>query len=157
MIGRSTDWMLALVGGGLLALMIDFNSLLAKHTTPTVASWVAHGTGAVAAFAVAAVYARWTRPGAEAGKAEPKKKLPLWLYLGGVPGAFTVVLAAITVNGPLALSGSIALSLVGQVLFGIVSDYFGLFGTTRRRIVATDLVVALSVLGGSALIIFGGA
>lgn len=156
MIGRSTDWILAIAGGALLALMINYNSLLAKHTTPMVASWVAHGVGGVVAFGLAAVYSRWIRRPAERAEKE-KTRLPLWLYLGGVPGAFTVVLGAITVNSPLKLSGSVALMLVGQVFFGIVSDYFGLFGAKRRRMVPTDLVVALSVLGGSALIIFGGA
>jgi transporter family-2 protein len=66
-----------------------------------------------------------------------------------------VVLAAIAVNSRLALSGTIALMLVGQVVFGMLSDHFGLFRTPRRRLVLTDLVVAASVLGGSALIIFG--
>ncbi|MCC3768665.1 DMT family transporter [Streptomyces sp. UNOC14_S4] len=82
---------------------------------------------------------------------------PLWSYLGGIPGAFTVMLASIAVNSDLELSGTIALMLVGQVLFGIVSDSFGLFGTPRRRLVLADFLVVLSVLAGSALIIFGGA
>jgi bacterial/archaeal transporter family-2 protein len=38
-----------------------------------------------------------------------------------------------------------------------VSDHFGLFNTPKRRLVAMDAVVALCVLTGSALIIFGGA
>jgi transporter family-2 protein len=81
---------------------------------------------------------------------------PLWFYAGGIPGAFTVILAAIAVNSSLALSGTIALMLVGQVVFGMVSDHFGLFRTPKRRLSGTDLVVALAVLGGSGLIIFGG-
>jgi bacterial/archaeal transporter family-2 protein len=148
MIGRSADWLLAIAGGVLLALMIEFNSLLAKFTSPVYASWVAHGLGAVAAVVLVLAYSRRVtkRQGV---------RPPLWFYLGGIPGAFTVMLAAIAVNSRLALSGTIALMLVGQVVFGMVSDYFGLFRTPKRRPVATDLVVALAVLGGSALIIFG--
>jgi transporter family-2 protein len=150
MIGRSADWLLAIAGGVLLALMIEFNSLLARFTSPVYASWVAHGLGAVAALALVLVYARKVRQ-------RQGVRPPLWFYLGGIPGAFTVILAAIAVNSRLALSGTIALMLVGQVLFGMVSDHFGLFRTPRRRLAATDLVVAVAVLGGSALIIFGGA
>ena len=148
MIGRSADWLLAIVGGVLLSLMIEFNSLLAKFTSPVYASWVAHGLGAIAAVVLVLVYSR-------ALTKRRGSRPPLWFYLGGIPGAFTVILAAIAVNSSLALSGTIALMLVGQVVFGMVSDHFGLFRTPRRRLVLTDLVVAAAVLGGSALIIFG--
>lgn len=159
MIGRSGDWLLAIAGGVLLSLMIEFNSLLARYTSPVYASWVAHGLGAVVAVLLVLAYAR-----VRAGKAENRRnagnqqgvRAPRWFYLGGIPGAFTVILAAVAVNSRLALSGTIALMLVGQVVFGMVSDHFGLFRTPRRRLSGTDLVVALTVLGGSAMIIFGG-
>jgi transporter family-2 protein len=154
-IGRPTDWIVALAGGVLLALMIDYNGLLAKHTAPLYASWVAHGLGAVAALVLVVLYARMARAPSTQAK-RPRAKRPLWLYLGGIPGAFTVFLAAITVNSSLALSGTIALMLVGQVLFGIASDHLGLFRTPKRSIVPADFLVALSILAGSALIIFSG-
>jgi transporter family-2 protein len=155
-IGRPTDWIVALAGGVLLALMIDYNGLLAKHTAPLYASWVAHGLGAMAALVLVLLYSRVARaPSTETKR--PRAKKPLWLYAGGIPGALTVVLAAITVNSSLALSGTIALMLVGQVLFGIASDHLGLFRTPRRPIVLADFLVALSILTGSALIIFSGA
>jgi len=160
MIGRSRDRLLAIAGGVLLALMINYNSLLARHTTPVFSSWVAHGLGAVAALALVVLYSRIARPAGSETQREtrlPSGKVPLWFYLGGIPGTLTVILAAITVNSRLTLSGAIALMLVGQVIFGIVSDYFGLFRTPRRRLVAADFFGALAVLAGSALIIFGGA
>ncbi|MGW1075016.1 DMT family transporter [Streptomyces sp. NPDC002537] len=165
MLGRSTDWLLGIAGGVLLALMTNYNSLLAKHTSSVFGSWVAHGVGAVAALVLVVLTTKAFRPGrgkpggeaSEKGAEGKRPKAPLWFYLGGIPGAFTVMLAAIAVNSSLELSGTIALMLVGQVLFGIVSDYFGLFGTPRRRLVLADFFVVLSVLTGSALIIFGGA
>ncbi|WP_437766483.1 DMT family transporter [Sorangium sp. So ce764] len=153
MSGRSTDWLLAVGGGLLLALMINTNSLLARHTTPLFASWAAHGLGAAAAFILVVLHSRLSRP--RGGDEEQQGEAPLWFYLGGIPGALTVVLAAITVNSGLTLSGTIALMLVGQVLFGIVLDHFGLLRTPKRRIVAADFLVALLVLVGSGLIIFG--
>lgn len=147
---------LAMGAGLLLALMINFNSLLAEETTPVFASWVAHGVGAAAAFIVVVVFSRLVRPAG--GDAPPRTaaRPPLWYYLGGLPGALAVVLAAITVNSSLNLSGSIAAMLFGQVTFGIVSDRFGLFRTPKRSIGAVDVWAAAAVLGGSALIIFGG-
>lgn len=155
MLGRSKDWLLGITGGVLLALMTNYNSLLAKHTSSAFGSWVAHGVGAVAALVLVLLTTKVFRSGG--AKAEEKRgKMPRWCYLGGIPGAFTVMLAAIAVNSSLELSGTIALMLVGQVLFGILSDSFGLFGTPRRRLVLADLLVVLTVLTGSALIIFGG-
>lgn len=161
MIGRSKDWFLGIAGGVLLATMLHYNSLLAKHTTPTYASWVAHGVGAVVALLLVLLTTAGIsrRRAGQNGGAEPaaRTKLPLWFYLGGIPGAFTVMLGAITVNGSLSLSGTIGFMLVGQILFGLVSDRFGLFQTPKRRIVPMDALVALCVLTGSALILFGGA
>ncbi len=149
---RSTDLLLALGGGLILTLMIDSNSLLAKHSTPLFASWVAYGVGSVAAFLLVLVCAIVFRKTNK--EIELQRKIPLWVYLGGIPGAMTVVLAAITVNSDLSLSGSFALMLVGQVLFGICSDTFGFFGTPKKRFTWLDLFVVLLVLTGSGIIIF---
>ncbi|RLU80678.1 hypothetical protein CTZ27_34645 [Streptomyces griseocarneus] len=156
--------------------MTHYNGTLANHTSSVFGSWVAHGLGAVVALVLVVLTGRAFRPGrksagggsGQAGEGNggagnggsgngQRAAAPLWSYLGGIPGAFTVMLASIAVNSDLELSGTIALMLVGQVLFGIVSDSFGLFGTPRRRLVLADFLVVLSVLVGSALIIFGGA
>ncbi|MEX2980851.1 DMT family transporter [Streptomyces sp. C36] len=158
MFGRSTDWVLGIAAGALLALMIHYNSLLAEHTTPTFASWTAHGLGAVVALLLVLLTgARLSRRRrADGEERSAPTRVPRWVYLGGIPGAFTVILAAVTVNGSLSLSGTIAMMLVGQIVFGLVSDHFGLFNSPKRRIVPMDGLVALCVLAGSALIIFGG-
>lgn len=153
--GRSTDWIVAIAAGVLLALMIKYNSALADGTTPVFASWVAHGLGAAAALVLVLMHASLLRR--RRGHDQPQAaKAPMWFYLGGIPGALTVIFAAITVNSSLALSGTIALMLVGQVFFGMICDQLGLFRSARRRFAATDFLVALSILTGSALIIFGG-
>ena len=58
-------------------------------------------------------------------------RLPRWAYLGGLPGALTVALAAIAVNSPLALAGTLALAIAGQLLFGLLCERFGLLATRR--------------------------
>jgi transporter family-2 protein len=148
--GRSADWLIALAAGAVLAVMIQVNSVLAAHSTPFFASWVAHGVGALAALAFIATMSR------PIDAARRPEKPPLWSYLGGIPGAFTVVLASITINGGLALSATIALMLAGQVAFGMAADQFGLFGVMRRKLGSRDLLVVLAVLAGSLLLLFGG-
>ncbi|GEO83950.1 hypothetical protein GCM10007920_09580 [Ciceribacter naphthalenivorans] len=148
------DWIWAGLAGGLLAVMITINSGLAAHSTPFVASWVVHGVGALAAFVLlrANVFLAGKRAGSGQGAARP----PLWSYFGGAPGAFAVALSSIAVNSELALAGGLSLLLVGQILFGLISDLWGLFGTPKRLLNRFDLVAALCVVAGSALIIYSG-
>lgn len=148
---RPVDILAALLTGGLLTFMVLLNGLMAAHTTPFFASLAAHGTGTAAAGLVLAVLAL-TGPGRRAvgGRA------PLWAYLGGLSGAVTVMLTSVTVNSALALTGTLALGLAGQVGFGLVCDRFGLFGLARRDPTPRDLA-ALGLIGaGALLVIFAG-
>ncbi len=151
--GRTTDWFLALAGGLLLALMIDTNSLLAKHSTPVLASWLAHGIGAFGAL-VLVVLGTSFMGASNKKEGNTRVKGPRWAYLGGIPGALIVMLAAVTVNSHLGLSGTIALMLVGQVLFGMLSDHLGLFGVPKRQLIFMDFWVVFLVLTGSGILIF---
>ena len=144
--------LLALLGGALLALMIKLNSSLAALTTPLYASWLAHGIGAsVALLLIAVITTVSKRDRPISGGAAPK-----WSYLGGIPGAMVVILAAITVNSELGLSGTLVLGLLGQVLFGLLSDHFGLFGVDKKAISAHRLLSIIPIFSGASLIIFFG-
>jgi bacterial/archaeal transporter family-2 protein len=150
--GHRSDAALALAAGVVLAMMIDRNSVLARHSSPLFASWAAHGIGAAASllFVMAwAIASRRVRGGLPASPARG----PLWAYFGGIPGAMTVLLAAITVNGPLGLAGTLALMLVGQMIFGMVADGLGWLGMARRTFTRRDVLAAASVVAGSAMII----
>lgn len=64
------------------------------------------------------------------------------------------MLSSTAVNSALALSGTLALGLVGQAGFSLLSDRFGWFGLPRRRIKVADLGALALILAGSGLIIF---
>jgi transporter family-2 protein len=140
---------LALAAGIVLAAMIDWNSLLARHSSPLFASWAAHGIGALASLALVTLLP----VRATAGQAAPEGRWPLWSYLGGIPGAFTVLLAAITVNSALGLAGTLALMLIGQMVFGIAADAFGILGLRRVLLNRRDICAIALVLCGSVIII----
>lgn len=143
--------LLATMSGVLLTLMIMSNSYLSQFTSPLKASWLTHGVGAVFSFAVFMLFRLRNKHVVLKGKTN------IISYLAGIPGAFTVLLAAITVNSPLSLSGSIVLMLVGQVVFGLVIDYFGFFGlrVKGKRIDTSDLIVSALFILGSTLIVLG--
>ncbi|HCL65003.1 MAG TPA: hypothetical protein DIC56_09235 [Rhizobium sp.] len=153
--GRYLDWVWAAAAGVMLAIMITLNSGLAGYSTPFLASWVVHGVGALMALVLVqanAVLARKSR----GTLGQQNEKPPLWSYSGGAPGALAVALGAIAVNSSLALAGALSLMLVGQILFGLVSDLWGLFGTPKRSLNRFDLLAALCVIAGSALLIYSG-
>jgi transporter family-2 protein len=127
--------------------MVLFNGTLAAYGSLFFASWVPHLTGSVAALLFLLVLrpkrAQATRP-------------PLWVYLGGVSGAVTVMLTSATLNSALALSGTIALGLAGQMVFSLFADMRGLFGLPQRMPVQRDLVALALIIAGSLILIFFG-
>lgn len=144
--------LIAFGSGGLLTLMVYFNGQLSHYGNPLFASWAAHGTGTVAAVVFLAILYR-RRP---APTDQSKPRVPLWAYLGGISGALTVMLTSTTVNTPLALAGTLALGLAGQVIFSLAADNWGFFGLPKRKLQLRDGAAILLILAGSALIILVG-
>ncbi len=138
--------------GCLLTLMVHFNGELGRYGNALFASWAAHGTGTVAALVFLGLLWMRRRPAVVADK----PKAPWWAYLGGLSGAITVILTSLTVNSPLALSGTLALGLAGQVAFSLAADRWGLFGMPRRKAELRDYAALALIVAGSALIIFFG-
>ncbi len=148
---RTTGGLLLLtVGAGvLLTAMITTNSYLATWNSPLLASWFAHGSGALVAWYLLMLRLRPTA----AATGSVATKAPFWSYLGGIPGALTVLLAAIAVNSPLALAGTLGLMLTGQIVFGLLSDLRGWFGVIKCRFTSLDFLSVALMLAGSALLI----
>lgn len=147
---KSIDIVMGILAGVLLSLMIYCNSIVAKGSTPLSASWFAHLVGMVVAFFLIILFAR------KSNTIHPENKMsraPFGAYLGGIPGALTVVLASITVNGSLKLSSSIALMLVGQVFFGVLVDVLGWFGIFKRKLALLDYSAILLILIGSIIVV----
>jgi bacterial/archaeal transporter family-2 protein len=140
----------ALVAGGILALMIFVNGELARHTSAEWSSLVAHGIGAGCAFVIWQGMLRLS----SSTKRQATSRAPWWSYVAGIFGAIIVILASITVNSPIGLSGSISLMLLGQVLFGLLVDYFGWFGMPARDLTLYDFGQVFFIMSGTAVLIF---
>lgn len=143
--------LLAFASGGILTLAVDFNALVGLHGGPLYSSWVAHGTGTIAAILFLAIL----RLRQEERHASPRLHAPLWAYLGGVSGAVTVMLTSVSVNSALALSGTLALGLAGQVVFSLAADRWGFFGLPVRIPRPRDFLALGLIASGSLIIIFG--
>ena len=146
-----TYWSLSFFAGIFLTLMIKFNSQLANLTNPSLASLFAHGIGALFAFSIVIVLSTKIS-NTKIEKINSKRRF--WYYLGGIPGAFTVLLSAITVNSVLGLSASLTLMLLGKMIFSLACDNFGWFQLPIKKITRCDLYNITIVFIGCIFIIF---
>ncbi|AHX60265.1 MULTISPECIES: DMT family transporter [Aeromonas] len=144
-LGQTLGALAAFAAGLLLALMIAQNGALARATDPWLGSWLAHGVGTLVAALL-----WWLSPRPPTPEAAPP-----WAWLGGLPGALTVVLAALCLNSSLGMAGTLALLLLGQLLFGALCDGLGWLGLARRRPSGKDALAALLVMAGALLIVLG--
>ena len=139
--------LMAVFSGVLLALMINVNSELAVATSASQASWIAHGVGGIVALLL---YLIFKSRGSSQEKIEVKNRY----WFGGIPGAFTVVLASITVQSEIGLTGTLALALIGQFALSLLIEQFGLFNQPTVRLSLANLVPTLFVTAGALLIIY---
>jgi len=139
---------LGIISGVMLTIMITLNSCLSTWSSPLLAAWIAHGSGTI--FSLLLLFVMQAKP-----QQSLRNKAPIWCYFGGIPGALTVVLAAITINSPLKLASSLSLMLTGQVIYGMLSDSLGWFGMTRRSLSYLDLISIVLILAGSGILIVG--
>lgn len=147
--------LVAFASGGLLTLAIFVNGEAGRLGGPMFSSWLAHGVGTVVAVIFLAVVWR----GQRAATAEATAKIgkaPLWAYIGGLCGAVTVMLTSISVNSPLALAGTLALGLAGQVVLSLAADFWGLLGLPKRKLDLRDAGAVILIAAGSLLIIIFG-
>ena len=145
---RLLDFFGAFATGGLLTLMVWFNGTLAVTGSLLFASWVPHVTGSILAIVVLLCL----RP----KKAKPTAKIPWWAYLGGISGAVTVMLTSATMSTALAISGTIALGLAGQMMFSLIADKWGMLGLPQRNPTRRDMLALALILAGSVILVFFG-
>ncbi|KFL29081.1 membrane protein [Devosia riboflavina] len=145
----------AFASGGILTLAIFVNGEAGRFGGAMFSSWLAHGTGTVVAILFLAVV--WRGQRAAAAEATGKiGKAPLWAYAGGLCGAVTVMLTSTSVNSPLALAGTLALGLAGQVVLSLAADFWGLLGLPKRKLDLRDAGAVILIAAGSLLIILFG-
>lgn len=138
---------LTLCAGGLLALMVFFNGLLAKYIRPLEASLIIHLIGLTTSLLLVLLWKHRTTIAYQ--------RIPKSAYITGIFGGIAVAIVGITVNGPIGVAGTVGLLVLGQVIYGWLSDTWGLFGTSRRRLSWPDLIQAMLILAGVGVLIYG--
>ena len=136
---------LALIGGIGMAVQAPTNAILSKASgSPVVAAFISFLVGAVAlGAAVAAGSGRLFAP--------ELRIVPWYAWLGGLYGAFFVVVAAF--GAPRIGVGPLLTAVVaGQLMGAIVLDHYGLLGLARQPISIGKIAGIGLVLIGAVLV-----
>lgn len=104
--------------GAIVSIMILFNGTLANTTGNFTSSIIIHTVGLIFTLPVLLI---------SKSRIRIKKGIPLHLYSAGTVGVFTVVITNLSF-AKLGISLTLALGLLGQSIFSIIIDHFGLLG-----------------------------
>lgn len=138
---------LAIVAGGVVALQAGINGQLRTVIgTPVQAAMVSAAITTGLLFVIATGIMRSSWPTRDTIVAAP-----WWVWSGGALGGIYLVAAVILV--PRLGAGLLfALLIVGQIVFALLLDHFGIAGFPERSMSALRIVGALMVIGGAVLV-----
>jgi transporter family-2 protein len=111
--------LLALLGGIAVAFQAQINGGLGKRTGVLEASFISFGVGTLALFFVVLFFGK--------GNFMAVSTVPKWHLVGGLLGAFYVIVTILVVPKIGVASAFIAV-IAGQIIIGAIIDHFGLFG-----------------------------
>lgn len=109
--------------GGLIAIMLSFNSILAQNTGTYISTVMIHMAG-LATLLIIMIIKKY--------KITFKKGLPFLLYSGGAIGIITVVCNTVSI-GAIGATITISIGLLGQVISSIFIDHYGLLEVTKVK------------------------
>lgn len=130
--------LLSLLTGFTLAFMISINGGLTQRYGAFPATVIIHVVGVVFALVLCLLQKK---------KGPGKKRLPGWIYLGGVIGVLTTVANNLSF-GFISMTSIVALGLLGQTVTSLAIDCLGLFGMEKRPVTKGALAgLAFSAAG----------
>jgi bacterial/archaeal transporter family-2 protein len=126
--------LLALIGGMALAAQGQINGGLGKKIGVIESSFMNFAVGTLVLLFILLFFG--------SGNISAVSTVPKWQIIGGLLGAFFVMMQVIVVP-KIGVSTTFIAVIVGQIILSVVIDHFGLFGGTRFPI---DKRKALAIL-----------
>jgi transporter family-2 protein len=145
-VSRALAVLLAVVAGCFVGLQAPVNARLFRQIGSLQAATVSFLVGTIALVLLTSLSSGGIGGVANAGKA------PWWALLGGLFGAFYVVVALLTVR-TLGVSGLTAIVVSGQLAIAVVVDRFGLLGVTRQQVDAPRILGLVLLVVGVVLVV----
>ena len=137
---------LAILTGVAMSTQAAVNSKLAGNVqSPVLAAFISFAVGTVALFIWAFI------TGAPLGNLAAAKDAPPVAWIGGVLGAFFVLIMTMIVPR-IGVALAFSLAITGQMLGALVVDHFGLLGIPEHKISWQRIVGVLFVMAGVIII-----
>ncbi len=137
--------LLAALGGMAIALQALVNARLQIAAgNPVLAATISFAVGLVGLLMVLPLYSGSTH-------ARTLSQAPWWAWIGGLLGAFYIVMSILLVPriGAAALISS---AVLGQMLFSLAADHYGILGTQVRTASPSRMLGAALLIAGVFLI-----
>lgn len=127
---------LSIVIGGLIAIMLSFNSILSQHVGPYISNVIIHSVGLITIFLIIII---------KRYRITFNKTLPFLMYSGGAIGISTVIFNNISM-GVIGATLTISLGLLGQMISSLVIDNYGFLGMkkvefNKKKILGLGLMI----------------
>jgi transporter family-2 protein len=145
-VSRGLAVLLAVAAGGFVGMQAPINARLGRQIGSLQAATVSFLVGTFALLLIAGISSGGLSSIAHAGRA------PWWALIGGLLGAFFVVVALLTVR-TLGASGLTAIVVAGQLAVAVAIDRFGLFGIAKQQIAAPRVIGLVLLLVGVVLVV----
>ena len=130
---------LALIGGSAVAIQSQINALFSKKVGVLESATVSFMVGALALFFLAFFFGK--------GNFLNVFTVPKWQLIGGLLGAFFIVINIYSVN-LIGVAATFMAVIIGQIFVGAIIDHFGLFGgVTYPMNLAKFIALALMFAG----------
>ena len=128
--------LLAVLSGAAMALQGQINGGLGKKVGVLEASFISFGVGTLALFFIVVFFG--------SGDILAVLTVPKWQLIGGLLGAFFVVMSVFIVP-KIGVATTFMAVIAGQIILGAIIDHFGLFGGQRipldaKKIIAIGLL-----------------
>ncbi len=130
------NYIISLLVGAITSIMIFFNGSLSNSYGNPMSTVLIHLVGLIAILIMMVVTKSWIKF---------PKRLPIYLYSAGFVGIGTVMLTNLAYL-KLGVSLSLALGLLGQTLFSLTIDHFGMLGMKRLKMNPKKLI-GLGIIG----------
>jgi transporter family-2 protein len=114
--------LLAVIGGMALAVQGQINGGLGRKVGVIEGAFISFAIGTLALLFILLFFGN--------GNLSAFGTVPKWQLLGGLLGAFFVIVQVLVVP-KIGVSASLIAVIVGQIILGAVIDHFGLFGGNR--------------------------
>ena len=124
--------------GALIAIMIMLNGSLSNILGKYTASTIVHGVGTISILIIILL---------KKSKLKFKNGIPLYLYLGGAIGVFTVVCNSVSFV-KIGASLTLSFGLLGQSITSILIDNFGLLGSKTQKFRGKKFIGLATIVTG---------